>query len=130
ANATTFINSMMKNISKALAGMAIIMLAIYGLSSFYMKEEWVPLLDKDMSKWEVYLSYRHKNGYNGDLPKAADGSVLEPIGYNKDATKVFSMLDEKGEPVLKVSGEIYGSVFTKQEFENYHLRLKVKWGDK
>jgi hypothetical protein len=29
-----------------------------------------------------------------------------------------------------VSGEIYGSVFTKQEYENYHLKLKVKWGDK
>lgn len=88
------------------------------------------MLDSDMSQWEVYLSYRHKDGYNGDMPKNQDGSIVAPIGYNKDKTKVFSMVEENGEPVLKVSGEIYGSVFTKQEFENYHLKLKVKWGEK
>ena len=120
----------MKIMSKALLALAVCAVAIFCMSSFYVKEEWVPLLDKDMSKWEVYLSYRHKEGYNGDLPRHEDGRIVEPIGYNKDLSRVFSMLDEKGEPVLKVSGEIYGSVFTKQEFENYHLKLKVRWGDK
>lgn len=40
------------------------------------------------------------------------------------------MIEENGEPVLKVSGEIYGCVFTKKEFENYHLKIKVKRGTK
>jgi hypothetical protein len=31
---------------------------------------------------------------------------------------------------LKISGEVYGCVFTKKEYANYHFRLKVKWGDK
>ena len=88
------------------------------------------MLDRDMSQWEVYLSYRHQDGYNGDMPKNEDGSFIKPIGYNKDTARVFSVVEENGEPVLKVSGEIYGCVFTKQEFENYHLKLKVKWGDK
>ena len=34
------------------------------------------------------------------------------------------------EPVLRISGEIYGCVFTRQEYGNYHLKLKVKWGTK
>ena len=99
-------------------------------SSFYKKSEWVTLLDKDLSQWDTYLSYRHKVGYNGSLPKDESGAEIAPIGYNKNTNNVFSVIEEKGEPVLRVSGEIYGCVFTKQEFENYHLKLKVKWGDK
>ena len=32
--------------------------------------------------------------------------------------------------MLRVSGEIYGAIFTKQEFENYHFTLKIKWGER
>ncbi len=31
---------------------------------------------------------------------------------------------------MKVDGDLYGCIYTKQEFKNYHLKLKVKWGDK
>lgn len=99
-------------------------------SSFKDQEEWTNLLDKDLKNWETYLSYSHKNGYNGDAPTDASGALITPVGYNKDEKKVFSIVDEKGEPVLKVSGEVYGCIFTKQEYENYHLKLKVKWGTK
>lgn len=94
------------------------------------KVEWVNLLDKDLSQWEVYLSYRHKNGYNGKIPVDEAGEPLEPVGYNQDEAGVFTVVEEAGMPVLKVSGEIYGCVFTKKEYENYHLKLKVKWGEK
>lgn len=91
---------------------------------------WVNLLDNNLSKWENYLSYRHKIGYNGKKPVDENGKEIAPIGYNKDETKVFSMVAHNGEQVLRVSGEIYGSLYTKNEFENYHLKLKVKWGTK
>lgn len=103
---------------------------LLSLSSFLTKEEWTPLLDKDLSDWNMYLSYRHKNGYNGDLPVDENGVAIKPVGYNKYESKVFTVTEEKGEPVLKISGEIYGCVFTKQEYENYHFKTKVKWGDK
>src|SRR5687767_11260372 len=105
-------------------------LAIFALSSFvffYPRNDWENLLDKDLRKWEMYLSYRHKPGYNGQVPKDADGVPIEPIGYNKNTANVFSVTAENGEPVLRISGEIYGCVFTKQEYQNYHLKLKVKW---
>jgi hypothetical protein len=101
---------------------------LIGATSFNREKEWTPLLDKNLSQWESYLSFRHANDYNGQPPKDASGNLVGPVGYNKDETKVFSVVEEKGEPVLRVSGEIYGCLYTKQEFENYHLRLKVKWG--
>lgn len=91
---------------------------------------WVNLLDNKLSKWENYLSYRHKIGYNGKKPVDETGKELIPVGYNKDDTKVFSMVEMEKEQVLRVSGEIYGSLYTKQDFENYHLKLQVKWGTK
>ena len=105
-------------------------LIIFAFSSFNQQKGWTKLLDKDLSQWETYLSYRHKDDYKGELPKDEQGNLIQPIGYNKDATKVFSVVQQDGEPVLKVSGEIYGCVFTKREFENYHFKLRVKWGQK
>jgi hypothetical protein len=105
---------------------------LIGIMSFSTdrKEEWTNLLDKDLSQWESYLSYRHQTNYNGNVPLDAAGIAVKPIGYNKDESKVFSIVSEKGEPVLKVSGEIYGCIFTKKDYANYHLTLKVKWGEK
>lgn len=101
------------------------------LSSFILKkEEWIPLLDKDLSQWDMYLSYRHQPGYKGEQPVDDKGEALKPIGYNQNVSNVFTVIEEKGQPVLKVSGEIYGCVFTKKSYENYHLKLQVRWGQK
>ncbi len=104
-------------------------LLIVFTSSYSEKNIWTPLLDKELTQWESYLSYRHTTAYNGSLPTDEAGNPIEPIGYNQDVDKVFTIIEENGEPVLKISGEIYGCIFTKQEFENYHLKLKVKWGN-
>jgi hypothetical protein len=91
-------------------------------------DEWTPLLDPNLSQWETYLSYAHKADYNGKVPTDATGNPIQPIGYNKDETHVFSVLKEAGGPVLRVSGEKYGCLFTRKSYENYHLALDVKWG--
>lgn len=101
------------------------------ISSFVLKkEEWTPLLDKDLSQWDMYLSYRHQLGYKGEQPTDEKGEAIKPIGYHQNINNVFTVVEEKGEPVLKVSGEIYGCVFTKKSYENYHLKLQVRWGQK
>lgn len=105
---------------------------VFALSSFTPEKqgEWSKLLDKDLSKWEIYQSYSYKNSFDGKQPKDEAGKLIEPIGYNKNIKNVFTVGEINGETVLHVSGEIYGCVFTRQEFENYHLILKVKWGEK
>ncbi len=100
------------------------------LAAFSPKNPWTNLLDRDLSQWEKYLSYAHTEGYNGDQPLDAAGNPMAPIGYNRDETGVFTVEEIKGEPVLHVSGEFYGCIFTKQSYRNYHLRMKVRWGTK
>jgi hypothetical protein len=91
-------------------------------------DEWTNLLDKDLTQWDSYLSFRHKDNYNGKIPKDAAGNDMRPIGYNKDETGVFTIKEEQGKPVLRVSGEIYGCLISKKTYKNYHLKWQVKWG--
>ncbi|WP_167615274.1 3-keto-disaccharide hydrolase [Maribellus sediminis] len=109
-----------------------IIIIFFGFVSCNQQKEegWTNLLDLDLSQWDRYLSYSFTNSYDGSMPKDDAGNAIQPIGLNKDGYKVFTVIEEENEPVLKVSGEIYGCVVTKQEYENYHFRLKVKWGDK
>jgi hypothetical protein len=75
---------------------------------------WTRLFNgKDLTGWETYLS------------KPQGGSA--PIGVNKDTRNVFSVLEDG---TLRISGEVFGVISTTQDFENYHLRLDVKWGEK
>ena len=104
---------------------------MFTLSSFTpSNKEWVNLLDKNLSQWEIYQSFKFTTSFNGQQPKDEKGNLNEPIGYNKNMNNVFKVDEVNGESILHITGEIYGCVFTKQEFENYHLTLKVKWGDK
>lgn len=100
------------------------------LSCQNQEDEWTSLLDEDLSQWDNYLSFRYPENYQGEQPKDEAGNFIPPIGLNQDHYGVFTVIKESNEPVLKVSGEIYGCVVTKQEYANYHFRLKVKWGDK
>jgi hypothetical protein len=105
-------------------------LATLMISSFKNEPQWTNLLDKKLSHWDNYLSYRLPVGYKGDVPKDKDGKLLAPVGLNTPGYDVFTVIEESNEPVLKISGEIYGCIISKEEYSNYHLTLKVKWGDK
>jgi len=94
------------------------------------EDGWINLLDNNLSKWDMYLSYKHQNGYSGKIPTDVNGNEIPPIGYNKNVNNMFTVIQENKEPVLKVSGEYYGCVFTKENFKNYRLKLKVKFGTK
>lgn len=97
-------------------------------SSTAIAGEWRDLLDRELSQWRMYLSFRHQVDYKGEPPVDAQGRRAEPIGYDRNDSDVFTVMEENGRLVLRVSGEIYGCVFTKQEFSNFRLRLKTKWG--
>ncbi|MBN2262583.1 MAG: DUF1080 domain-containing protein [Prolixibacteraceae bacterium] len=46
-----------------------------------------------------------------------------------NATDIFSVVNVNGEQLIRISGEVNGSLATKQSFENYHLRLVFRWGE-
>ena len=89
--------------------------------------EWKPLLDANLSQFDVYLSYRGDQIMSVLKGTAPD---LKPVGLNPPGQKVFTMIEQGGKPVLRISGEIYGCATTRQEFSNYHFRASFKWGEK
>ncbi len=91
---------------------------------------WERLLDKNLSQWRIYQSHRHVPGDKGRPPTNAQGQPLPPIGYDKNEANVFSVTMKNGEPVLRISGEIYGCLVTRKDYANYDLKLKVRWGQK
>ena len=90
--------------------------------------EWKPLLDAKFSQFDVYLSYRGDQIMSVLKGKAPPD--LKPVGLNPPGQNVFTMIEQGGKPVLRISGEIYGCATTRQEFSNYHFRASFKWGEK
>ncbi|WP_258848499.1 ThuA domain-containing protein [Polaribacter sp. WD7] len=95
-----------------------------------LKKGWQNLLDKDLSKWDVFIGSPHKSIAIEGVEKSDDGKSGKPLGIHNDPKKVFSTLEENKETILKISGEIYGGLSTKEEYGNYHLKAKFKWGTK
>ena len=93
---------------------------------------WKPLLDATFSQFDVYLSYRGDQIMSVLGGKADSKSVgdLKPVGLNPPGQTVFTMVEQDGKPVLRISGEIYGCATTREEFSNYHFRASFKWGEK
>ena len=106
-----------------LLSLSCILILIFG-TSFQPEDKWTSLLDNGLSKWEIYQSFRHKLGYKGEAPKDEQGNLIKPIGYNINQDKVFTVMKQDGELVLHIDGDIYGCIFTKQDFGNYDLKLK------
>jgi hypothetical protein len=51
---------------------------------------------------------------------------LKGMGKNTDPEKVFTVHDG----MIHVSGKIFGCFITEKEYENYHLVVEFKWGEK
>ncbi|MBN1822012.1 MAG: DUF1080 domain-containing protein [Prolixibacteraceae bacterium] len=73
------------------------------------------------------------NGNNLDNWDKHIGSALrgfEELHKNAVPEKVFSVVDVNGEKLIRISGEVNGALATKEEYQNYHLQMVFKWGEK
>jgi hypothetical protein len=54
---------------------------------------------------------------------------LGPLGKDNDPNQVFTVVDRvDGAPAIRVSGQDWGGIVTRQEFANYKLVLEFRWG--
>ncbi len=79
--------------------------------------DWSQLFNgKDLAGWDTWL--------------AVPQGEKDPVGLNKDPKQVYTVVQADGKPAIRISGEIFGALTSKEEFENYHLKLEFKWGEK
>lgn len=110
-----------------------LIIILFSLNSYSQKKsKSIELFDKELSNFDVWLSIPRaevtglpEGTYQSDKRTGGD-----PIGLNNDVKNIFSIIEENGEPVLKITGEIFGGLTTKEEYQNYHLSVMFKWGDK
>lgn len=85
------------------------------------KDHWKPLFNgKNLNGWNTYLG--------PDLDDNGKPITGKPIGLDKDPRQVFTIVEMDGEKVIRISGENWGAISTKEEYENYHLQLQFRWG--
>lgn len=76
--------------------------------------------NKDLSNWDVYIG----PGLDADGKHRAD---IPALGLNP-IQQVFVVADLDGKKVIHITGERFGGISTKSEYENYHFQCKFKWG--
>lgn len=94
-------------------------------------ESWRSLWNgRDLSEWTTWMRAPHQASDVPGLKRDGDGKYLEPIGANRDPLKVFTVVSIDGQPAIRISGEVFGELRTRESFTNYHLRFQFKWGEK
>jgi len=87
----------------------------------------LPAGDKD-GDWRSLFNGKDLSGWDTWLGRPSKGKDI--VGLNKDPENVYTIVEVDGKPAIRVSGQIWGAITTKEEFENYHLKLEFKWGEK
>ncbi len=75
---------------------------------------------KDLAGWDTYIG--------PPLDDAGKMLSTTPVGLNNDPHHVFTIVQQDGEKVIRISGENWGAISTKKEYANFHLQLQFKWG--
>lgn len=70
----------------------------------------------DLSNWDLHLG-------------SSLGSDFDEIAAAATVDQVYQVIEEGGEKIIRISGEINGALATRESYENYHLQLVFKWGE-
>jgi hypothetical protein len=93
----------------------VITASVFAFYSCQTEKPWQPLFNgENLENWDMYLG-TPLTGFE-DLAEVATTG------------KVFTVVEENGEKLIRISGEVNGSLATRDTFANYHLQLVYKWG--
>jgi hypothetical protein len=68
---------------------------------------------KDLSGWDTYIG--------PPLDDAGKKLSDVPVGLNNDPKHVFTIVEQDGEKVIRISGENWGGISTLKEYSDFHL---------
>jgi hypothetical protein len=83
-----------------------------------------PALKKKAHALPRLFNGRDLTGFDSYLGPPHGGS--SPYGRNNDPERVFSVAGGQ----LHISGRVFGGLVTHDSYENYHLTVEYKWGEK
>ncbi|MBC7783469.1 MAG: ThuA domain-containing protein [Burkholderiales bacterium] len=94
--------------------------------------QWRSLLDEKLTAWELWMGSPHVtvDGLPEGTAKSANARGAPAMGLGNDPKRIFTTEIESGEPVVHITGEIWGGLTTLESFSNYHLQVDVKWGER
>lgn len=93
-------------------------------------KKWENLLDDGLKKWDTYIGVPRPSVDMSGTSYNSSPNENKPLGFNNDPKQIFSIVGENGKPMLFITGEIHAGISTKQEYQNYHFKAKLKWGGK
>lgn len=104
----------------------------FTVSSVVAAEQgWRPLFNgKDLAGWETYMNQPLATSEVPGAKRDEKGNYTELLGVNNDPLKCFTVVEVDGAPAIRLSGEGFGTLTTREAFSNFHLRCQVKWGRK
>ena len=106
---------------KLIVPVLIITAAASSFLKSFSEDDWKYLFNgKDLGGWDTWIG--------PPLDDAGKKLTETPVGLNNDPSHVFTIVKDNGENVIRISGEKWGGITTKEEYENFHLQLMFKWG--
>lgn len=110
--------------------LALILLLTLALSSLISctQNNWIPLIEGSELPGYSYLGKPHSSIQVEGLQRDSLGNYTEGLGL-ADPLGVFSVVELNGEHVIRISGEVIGGLVLSDSMENFHLKLKFKWGN-
>lgn len=105
---------------------------VFAFTCKAQKAEWVDLLNyKDFSGWSLFVLMPEKRGVTEEEMQDPPEWLIPKVYLSENPkTSVFKYVEHEGKQVLHISGELLGFLTSKEEYGNYHLKYKFKFGKK
>ena len=88
------------------------------------QETWISLWNgEDLKGWHTYLGTPYR------IEVDSLGNTIAPFGVDNDPLGVIRVVETEQGNAIRISGVAWGMIYTDKDYKNYHLKLKVKWGE-
>ena len=88
------------------------------------EDTWITLWNgNDFEGWNSYL------GKTYIIRTDSLGNNIEPFGIDNDPLGVITIVPTEQGNAIRISGVAWGMIYTEKDYGNYHLKLKMKWGE-
>ena len=89
-----------------------------------------PMLDEKLSQWEKWLGVPHRAYEVPGYTRGATAKEDPALGLNRDPLNVYTAKLVDGEPILHITGQVFGGLTSLKSYDNFHLRTQQRWGTK